>query len=418
MNRWSLVTFCLSAGLCAAQDSYGLAPELLTLAKIKVRMNETLSRQPNYTCVEQIERARRKAPKFRYELVDNVRLEVALVDGHEMFAWPGSAKFEEHELDKLVPAGGAIGNGNFALFARTVFESNMPTFQYAGIIEREGRRLHRYDYRVPQMLSGFRIRVSGKEATVGFHGSFWADTDSLDVWRLEVIADDIPPILGLTSSSTTVDYVRSKIGQSEFLLPSSSELVMTQINGVEERNRMRFSACRQYTGESVLKFGEPSEPATAMAEAPVTKTEVAIPAGISFELELDSEIDSRLAMVGDVVRGTLTKDLRVKKEVLMPKGASASGRIIRLERKPEYCLLDLQFFDLEADHLHAAISASIEHQGQVSPPMALHRTTPRVTLEGSTGVISQTGDRLKLPRGHRVRLITAIRDTSHPTVRD
>ena len=85
-------------GLCAAQTESGLSPELLTLARVKVRMNEVLSRQPNYTCVEEIERSHRRSPKRKYELQDMVRLEVALVDGHELFAWPGSKKFDDAEL--------------------------------------------------------------------------------------------------------------------------------------------------------------------------------------------------------------------------------------------------------------------------------------------------------------------------------
>ncbi len=240
----TLAWCCLTAAICMAQES-GLPPELLTLAKIKVRMQETLARQPNYTCVQQIERLRRKAARFRYELVDNLRIEVALVDGQELFAWPGSSKFEERKLNEMVPSGAAIGNGNFALFARTVFESSAPVYKYKGISEFGGRRVHRYEYNVPQMLSGFNIHVQERGAIVGFHGSFLADEKSLDVLRVEVIADDIPPSLGLTSSFTTVDYSRTVIGPSEFLLPVASELVMTQMSGVEDRNQIRFSACRQ-----------------------------------------------------------------------------------------------------------------------------------------------------------------------------
>ncbi len=408
----------------AQPSSYDLAPELLTLAKIKVRMNETLARQPNYTCVEQIERSRRKAARFSYELVDNLRLEVALVDGHEMFAWPGSAKFEEKDLEKIVPAGGAIGNGNFALFARTVFLSNAPTYAYQGVTTLDGQRVHRYEYKVSHMVSGLKLHIGGREAIVGFHGAFWAVEDSLDIRRLEVVADDIPPFLGISDSVTTVDYTRLTIGQADFLLPVASELVMTQLSGIEDRNQIRFSACRQYTGESVLKFAGPLDTDTSAPTLPISsKTEIAIPAGLSFEVSLDEAIDNRSAMVGDIVHATLTRNLRVRKQTLMPKGATATGRIVRLEHHPEHCAIDLQFSELEAADAHAAISASLENAQTIGPVIDYRNRTGIVTTHSNdAGVILQKGDRLKLPRGWKIQLITgavtAGRDTSPPTVRD
>ena len=62
---------------------------------------------------------------------DLLRVEVALVDGKEMFAWPGARKFEQTDLTEMVTAG-AIGTGDFALHARAVFQTRAPRFKYAG----------------------------------------------------------------------------------------------------------------------------------------------------------------------------------------------------------------------------------------------------------------------------------------------
>src|SRR4051794_5160033 len=111
-----LLLLALCAEVCPGQDT-GLRPDVLLLSRIKIKMAETLRTQPNYTCLQRIERSQRRLPKHRYELLDNLRLEVALVEGKELFAWPGSKKFEDTELHQMV-TGGAIGNGNFALHAR------------------------------------------------------------------------------------------------------------------------------------------------------------------------------------------------------------------------------------------------------------------------------------------------------------
>ena len=58
--------------------------------RIRVKVTSDLSRLPNYTCLETIERSIQEPPSKRFQLLDLVRLEVALVDSAEMFAWPGS----------------------------------------------------------------------------------------------------------------------------------------------------------------------------------------------------------------------------------------------------------------------------------------------------------------------------------------
>src|SRR5437588_9915293 len=69
----------------------------MLLARIKNRMSENLRHQPNYTCLETIERTRRpQGGKAKIE--DTLRLEVALVEGKEMLAWPGSKKFGDYDL--------------------------------------------------------------------------------------------------------------------------------------------------------------------------------------------------------------------------------------------------------------------------------------------------------------------------------
>ena len=51
-----------------------------------------LDRTPNFTCVLEIERAvYPNARSDRFRSRDRTRLEVSVVDGRELFAWPGEA---------------------------------------------------------------------------------------------------------------------------------------------------------------------------------------------------------------------------------------------------------------------------------------------------------------------------------------
>src|SRR5512141_1279650 len=79
------------------------------LPRIREKMTAVLLRQPNYTCTETVERTRQVGGNHS-RIEDTLRLEVALVDGKEMFAWPGSKQFEDRDLDDLVGTG-MFGNG-------------------------------------------------------------------------------------------------------------------------------------------------------------------------------------------------------------------------------------------------------------------------------------------------------------------
>jgi len=237
--------------LCLAQTE--VPREVLLLARIQQKMREQLARMPDYTCLETIERFERahRAPSFR--LVDTVRLEVAHVGAKELYARPGGQKFEESELPNLI-GWGMMASGDFALHLKSVFGSGIPVFNYGGEEELDGRRTVRYHYRVPQNLSGYRLRVGRQQGIVAFSGSFWADPETLEVLRLEVRAEEIPPNLPVLSAVTVIDYGKVPIGGSEALLPRRAELVMTETLGRQNLNRTEFTNCRQYVGESVVLF--------------------------------------------------------------------------------------------------------------------------------------------------------------------
>jgi hypothetical protein len=112
-------------------DGTAAAARTEQLASIRVHAIGNLDRLPNYTCRETVDRSHRLSSTHKFQPLDTVRLEVALVDGKEMFGWPGAKKFEDMDLRNFVSQG-AIGNGNFALHARAIFHSQAAKFEYRG----------------------------------------------------------------------------------------------------------------------------------------------------------------------------------------------------------------------------------------------------------------------------------------------
>src|SRR5260370_5016598 len=177
-----------------------LSPKILLLSRLKAKAAENLRRLPNYPCTQTIERARRAPKSRRFEPLDTLRLEVALVEGKELFSWPGAGKFEERGIGEIVGPGAAIGSGSFALHARSVFLSRAPKFTPAGHTILNGHHTVRYHYRVPQVLSGFQIRVGDHQALVEYHGSFLVAAATLDLIRLADRGADITADLALADA--------------------------------------------------------------------------------------------------------------------------------------------------------------------------------------------------------------------------
>ncbi|MCP5113010.1 MAG: hypothetical protein GY953_19455 [bacterium] len=377
------------------------------MARIKEKMAINLARLPNYTCVQTVERSERRAPAKRVRVVDTLRLEVAMVNGNEMYSWPGASGFEEKDLRKVVPTG-TIGNGAFGLHARSVFLSGLPIMTYAGDEELDGEMLVRYDYKVGSIGSGYTLRVGAAEGTVPYHGSFWAHPETHDLVRLDVIADVIPPHIPVQSAHKTMEYARVVIGASSFLLPRRALLKLVDLAGNEHRNEMHFSDCRQYSGESFISFGEPPPlEETAPVEAEIIK----LPTGLLLNLKLDAGFQAGETMVGDVVTATVRSRVRRKKEVIVPKGARVVGRLVHLnkmEGRVEYYTLAIRLDTLEFDNKRAPLSVELESVGSpfgggasMNPnfPGATIEVNPHIEDQPNVGVFYVQTGRLSVSPG-------------------
>jgi hypothetical protein len=234
------------------------------------------------------------------------------------------------------------------------------------------------------MNSGYHLRVGKQEGMAGYHGSFWADPKSLDLIRLEIAAEDIPSNLDLSSTFDRMDYTRRKIGDSEFLLPLSSDLTLIDLRGNEHRNRIRFSDCRQYLGESVLRFDEAPAPEK---EAPTPLPLAELPGALEILTTIESGIDARVAAVGDPVRAFVLENAKIKGRTVIPKGAVLAGHIVDLRRTGSGYGLTLQFTDVawrEATAVFTGIFDAAASRPAFTRPLAaiLPVDSPKFRLGG------------------------------------
>ena len=377
------------------------------LRDIKLRMKQNLARVPNYTCLETINRGTRAPERFvvsvpgkavPFRRSDVLRLEVAEVSGEELYAHAGEHTFEKKDMLEF-GNGGLIGNGMFTLFAHDIFTTSVPTYRFIGEEDMEGRTLIRFDFKVTPLQSGYEVGTTGRRAIVGYHGSFWADPETFDAVRLDLIADDVPHNTGLTDVGNRVDYARVRIGSADVLLPQGGALQARQVSGWASRNQISFTHCREYGVEAVIRFDDPADPAGAARGT----NYVDLPPGLQLSLRLETPIDAGTAHVGDLITAELEVDAKHKSTVVVPKDAIVSGRLRRLEVHKEgwpYVLAGLEFIQIEFNGKQSRFFAELEKvilpPGAEGPKRVQSKDLPGV------GMISATGNHFRLPKGTRM----------------
>jgi hypothetical protein len=266
--RYTLVftSFVLCASSLGASAQASDEPDGL-LSRIRDRVKEYVSKLPNYTCHEVVERFGRSMSSGTLNHLDTVELEVAFLGRRELFARTPEDRFEEQSITRVISSG-TIGNGSFGAHAAAVFTGDAATFEYVGPSKKDGHKTIRYDFSVPQERSQFLVRHQPNEGIVGYKGSFWVDAETLDLVRLELRADHIPSHIGVSLVEETMRYSPVHIRDSDFLLPYKSELAAVERSGFYFLNTIKLERCKEFTGESVVTFGAATDTPSAERAAP------------------------------------------------------------------------------------------------------------------------------------------------------
>jgi hypothetical protein len=394
--RNAIVCLLWLAPFAAAQNS-GISKDLLDWVRIKQKVAQNLARLPDYSCIETIERAERFKSTAEFRILDKMRVEVIYAGGKELYSWPGSREVS----DKDVRAGmtGLLSDGEFTSHTRTVFLNNVSETKFAGEETYRGRPALKYTYRVPFLFTGWTLTFSGQSGNAGARGAFWADRDSADLLRLEVIADEIAPNVPVADVITRIDYGRIRIGSADVLAPETSEVLVKEPSGRESRNRIEFSQCRRYNAESSITFDTDS--VTAQALAAVKIEEIRLPANLLLKLQLDTAIDSKTTAEGDTITAHLLAAVEDRGQTLVPQGAFIQGRIRHLESHADpdaWFSIGLEFSEIEFGNKRAAFFGHIE---QISSVPRLKWPLVSSDLPG-VGTFSMEGKSFSLPAGLRM----------------
>ena len=334
----------LFAAVAAAQTTTDTAVQAL-FDQARTRVNKNIDRTPRYTCVENIVRTQYQPPpnlrgascstlvearrtrKSTGDMIrrDRLRVDVAVVNGAEMFSWAGAGKFETDNMEKLVGSG-STGSGDFVSFLSSVFGEGPDVIRYRGI-EHDAAR---FDYNVPLAKSHYYYHTRGPERNIGYSGSFWVDPSDGELQRLTVETDVFPQGESACKAVDDMSYHTVQIGSGEFLLPEVTTMNVLFQSGAESRNETRYSDCREYVGESTIRFDD-VETSTGAASAKAVLPPV--PPKVRLQIALNSPINGETSAAGDSVVGVVLRDVKEKGgNVPVHAGDKIHGRIVRLEQ--------------------------------------------------------------------------------------
>src|SRR5579871_529839 len=328
------------------------------LMRLRDRVLEHAVQLPKHTCVETIERQRfepaagrsgkscdnilasRQQQTFqsrlRLDTTDRLRLDVAIAPEHEIFSWAGAAKFDEREIDELIPHG-AIGTGSFASFLLATFADRSPQFIYEGDRNDGGRTMMEYSFSVAREDSHYRVKAGREWVITGYSGTLLVDIKTAELVRLTVRTEELPSETSECETDTSLDYGTIQLGKGDYLLPTVARQRFIGRDGSEDENVTTFSACRAFQAESTLSFaGMPGAPLPSS----VTPPALDLPQGLPVTVEVNSPIDASRSAAGDHIEGRLTKAIRDGQKTLVAEGAMVHGRLMRVETRhsmpPEY----------------------------------------------------------------------------------
>jgi hypothetical protein len=367
----TLLTLATGLLLTAVATPQDLAPGVLLLSRVRRHIKEELQRLPDVSCLETVRREH-QFPRSRMQPLDTVRLEVLTDGSRELFASPGDRRFSTRPPETYVGSG-AMGDGFFGLYLNTVLATGNASYVWRGNEEIAGRRLARWDFRLPLMWSGQTITLPEGSGTVSLHGSFWADPDTYDVLRLAIDAGDFPPSLPLTQASWTIDYAPTGLRPDlSVLLPQSADFRMTRFSGETGHNQLAFTQCRIFAAESRLSFDEANVGSLQFGVSSIDDTLRRLPPGLAIPVKLTTRITSDTA-VGALIDGEVTDNVRLRQPsaLVITAGAPVRGRLRRLERYSEpvpFFVVALEFTQIELESIRYRFDADLQ---RLEPPAGL-----------------------------------------------
>jgi hypothetical protein len=157
---------------------------------------------------------------------------------------------EGHNYSKYVGGASSSGVEYISTLAGILNPLTKTEIRLADTDVVRGRRTLVFEYEVKKPF--WTLSANEASAEAGSRGRIWIDRESNRVLRLEQIATEIPANFPITAASTIIDYDWVTIGEGKYLLPTNSEVLLTNVDRrmtLQSRNEIRFRGYQKFGAE-------------------------------------------------------------------------------------------------------------------------------------------------------------------------
>lgn len=217
---------------------------------------------PDFIVKQLIKRSRAYGNTNNWQPQDNLTIAVAYRanagEQYKVLAVNGVPRAQEttqkRDYSKDVDPGASSSGVEYISAVADVFKPESDTkFKLVDTDVIQGRHTLVYEYEVSRDLSQLTLRAGDAEpAIVGSRGRIWIDRELNRVLRFEQIATDVPPDYPIRAASTLIDYDWVAIGENKYLLPTHSEIQLTNVGRgmtIQSRNDIRFRGYQKFGAE-------------------------------------------------------------------------------------------------------------------------------------------------------------------------
>jgi hypothetical protein len=286
-------------------------------------------------------------------------------------------------------------------------------YAYLGDDRAAGETLCKFSYQIPKQFSHYQIKARSDWTAVAIHGTFWLDSNTLGLSRLQVEAEDLPSATGECAATTGIDYQNVHVGTGDFLLPQRSLIRMLMLDDSIIEVAAAYSGWQEYHGEATIHYSD--QPVAGTNRSAPELSAAPLPPGLPFSIALIDFVDTDTAAAGDAVRARIRKPVQDPhlKSILVPAGALVQGRIIQMQHSfgtPRQFVIAIQLETLEMNGstapLYARVIPSVSKGIFLSPlgQSPLVAAFPFITNK----------NRYRVPAGYESKWITVERPEEMP----
>ena len=230
------------------------------LEKTRANTLAAVEEMPDFVVKQQIERSMAFAGTGNFRPLDRLVVAVSYrttgEETYKILAVNGLVRTNPEEKGSYEEAGGTSSTGEFVTVLSTIFKpESLTKFEAAETDVLRGRKAIVYSFSTDKEHAKELITATGysTDSTIaGMQGRVWVDRQDARVLRIESDATDIPRDFIIRSAKRNIDYDWVSIAGEKYLLPSLSEVRLTdaqQGKGYETRNVIKFKEYKKYGSE-------------------------------------------------------------------------------------------------------------------------------------------------------------------------